>query len=689
MKNQYYNGDICIVGIGCVLPGANNPSDFWKNISNSNCLIGKMPEERFNPRLYLSEDRVAEDKAYSNRAAFVEDGDLRNICKNSGEDFSKNKRLQIMSLEAASQALSCLRSGSLKKARENTSAFLGCMEMEEAFVLEKIFLNSKNELKKYIGKGGLRDEARILKAIEKYFNKSGKISLPERTASVLTTSVLSAIKKKFNLAGEGVLIDAACASSMAAIDAAIEALRNYDASLALTGGMEGNLGADTFVLFSKVGAMSAGVCHPFDRSADGLSQGEGAVIFVLQRIEDALRDKNKIYGIVKSMGGSSDGRSSSLFSPSLGGQLLAYERAYDGIDRDSVDYIECHGTGTKIGDAMEIRSLNSFFNKGKIPIGSVKSLIGHTKGAAGAAGLLKCILMLENRVIPPSKYIKSSLAPQDGTVYLNTAPVGISGKNKPLRFGVSSFGFGNINYHLVLDEFRDGGKASEAAKNMPSEEKISIIGNGFADPDKVDIKPVAARFKIPAQGAASIDRIQLSALVGVADAFENASIDINSLDKERVSVIAASALGLDSALDFVERIRYFELEDALDFADKKTLNYMMGYKNRFPAVTEDTGHGVLNNVIAGRICNVFNFKGKNFNVDSDFSSFPAALNIALREIRKSGNIVILVFCDEKMNKIRTRIERGGVFCILLAPLSLAKKNNYPIIKLVSRANYEE
>ena len=687
MKNHYYNGDICIVGIGCVLPGADNPSDFWNNILNGNCLIREMPAERFNTRLYLSKDKKGEDKAYSNKAAFIENSKLKKICENSGLDFSKNHRLQIMAMEATRQALSCLRPDSLKRVQKNTSLFLGCMEMEESFVLEKIFLNSEKSLREYIKRGRLKDGKRIFEAIKKHFNKGDEFNQLAKIASVLTTSVLNAIKKRFNIGGEGVLIDAACASSLAALDVATGALKSYKTDLAITGGMEGNLGVDTFVLFSKVGAMSAGICQPFDESADGLSQGEGAVIFAFQRMEDALRDKNKIYGVVRSTGGSSDGKSSSLFSPSLGGQILAYERAYYGIDKKSVDYIECHGTSTKIGDAMEIKSLNKFFDNGRIPIGSVKSLIGHTKSAAGAAGLLKCILMLENKVIPPSKYIKSSLAPRNGTVYLNNTPINILRKDRPLRFGISSFGFGNINYHLVLDEFRDSDKSIRSGEKRIPREKISIIGNGFARPDKIDIKSPVARFKIPLQSIASIDRVQLLALTSVIDAFERSNIDINSLNKERVSVIAASSLGLDFALDFVERIRYFELKDALNFVDKKTLDYMMNYKNRFPVVTEDTGHGVLNNVIAGRICNAFDFKGKNFNVDSDLCSFPAALNIAVREIKRSGDIIILIFCDEKLNKIKTRVERKNISCLLLSSLSLAKKNNYPILKLIKDVNY--
>lgn len=689
-KNSYYNNDICIVGIGCVLPDANNPREFWNNILEGNCSIKEMPEERFKKRLYFSDNKNEKDKTYSNTAAFVEDNQLKKICENLGLDFLKNTRIQIMSLGAARQALACLNPGSLEKSKNKTSVYLGCMELDEALLLEKIFLHNKKLFKEYIEKNGLKDGKRIFEAIKKHFNGGKKMDKDTQIASTLTSSTVNFIKKRFNIKGEGALVDAACASSLAALDAAINSLKNREADMAITGGAESNLGPETFVLFSKVGALSAGKCLPFDKRTDGLSQGEGAAIFILQRIEDALRDKNKIYGVIKSIGGSSDGRSASLFSPSSKGQVLAYERAYEGLDKNGVDYIECHGTGTQIGDVTEIKSLNEFFKTGKIPVGSVKSLVGHIKGAAGAAGLLKCILMMKNKVIPPSKYIESSLAPQDGAVYLNTKAIPILPKEKPLRFGVSSSGFGNINYHLVLDEFKDSIEIIKSERNKPVEaDKIVVIGSGFAPSGKIDPSSFALKFKIPPQSIPFIDRVQLLALASASDAFEKSNIEIDSLNKEKVSVISASSLGLDFALNFTERVRYFEFEDALGFLNKKDQGIMINIKNRFPEVTEDTGHGILNNVIAGRICNTFDFKGKNFNVDSDFNSFLAALNIAARELKEHPGIVVLIFCDEKINEDKTRVLRTNVSCLLLSTLALAKKKNYPIQKLIKKINYYE
>ena len=684
-KTLYKNNDVCVVGIGCVLPDANNPAEFWDNILNGHCSIKPMPESRFKKCLYVSKNKNEKDKAYSNMAAFVENERLERISVGLGLDFSKVTRLQIMSLEAARQALDCLSAGSLEKTKNKTDVYLGCMEIDETLVLEKIFFHNEGLFEKHIASGGLKNGKEILAATKKHFNKC-KMGEENKIASVLTASAVNLIKKKFNLTGEGALVDAACASSAAAMDVAINALRSYKTDFAIAGGVEGNLGPDTFVLFSKVGALSDGICRPFDKKADGLSQGEGAAVFALQRMEDAVKDKNKIYGVIRAIGGSSDGRSASLFSPSLAGQVLAYTRAYEGLDKDEVDYVECHGTGTEIGDAMEIRSLNEFFGKGKIPVGSVKSLVGHTKGAAGAAGLLKCVLAMQNRTIPPSKYIESSLAPDGGAVYLNKKPIPLLRKKKPLRLGVSSFGFGNINYHLVLDEYK---KSATVEKVEPLVgDKIVIVGSGAA-PLEVNLALLASKFKIPPQSIPSLDKVQLLALAAVSDTFEKANIAIDLLDKNKVSVIAASVIGLDTALDFVERVRYFEFHDALGFLDKKSLDYMMSLKNRLPEITEDTGHGVLNNVIAGRICNVFDFRGKNFNIDSDFNSFPAALGVAARELNEREGIVILVFCDEKFNETATRVKRENISCILLSTLAFAKKENLPIRQLLEKINYHD
>ncbi|MCR4330570.1 MAG: hypothetical protein NUV49_01680 [Patescibacteria group bacterium] len=679
-KNFYYNNDVCVVGIGCVLPDANNPQEFWGNLSVGRCSIRKMPEERFKSRLYLSDDKNAEDKAYSNYAAFVENPLLF-------KQYKGKNRLQAMALEATRQSLEHLSPDTLKRAKKNTAVFLGCMDVDEAFAVQRFYRHNSESLKKYVEEKNLRNGREILTNIKKHFSEEDPPE-EEIVSSMLTSSVVGLIKKNFGFRGEGALVDAACASSIAAMDVSVNALRDHKVDMVITGGIEGNLGPDTFVLFSKVGALSKGRCAPFDQSADGLSQGEGAVIFALQRVEDALKDGNTIYGVIRSIGGSSDGKSSSLFSPSSGGQILALRRAYEGFDKMAVDYIECHGTGTKIGDKTELRSLNEFFKGARIPIGSVKSLIGHTKGAAGGAGLLKCLLSMKNKTIPPSKYVKNSAAPLHGAVRVNKKTVAVKKKNSQMRFGISSFGFGNINYHAVVDEFKNDFMVLKKENMSPDDNEIVIIGKGVSS-SKIDPKSIKEKFNIPPRSVPQADKVHFQALLSVADAFERSNIKIDSLDKENVFVISATTLGLGAAFDLADRVRHFEFKGALSFLDSKSIDLMIGHKNKFPKVTEDTGPGILNNVISGRICNAFDFKGKNFNIDADLNSFPAALNIAVRELRSKGGVAVLVFCEEELDKKKMRVQRKKVSCLLLSTLGLAKKENYPIRELIKRIGYHD
>jgi len=186
-----------------------------------------------------------------------------------------------------------------------------------------------------------------------------------------------------------------------------------------------------------------------------------------------------------------------------------------------------------------------------------------------------------------------------------------------------------------------------------------------------------------------IDATQLLGLVVASRALEESYIDIDLLDKENVSVVSASSIGLNAALDFVSRVRCLEFENALEFTDKKSIKTISAFKNRFLKPSEDTGHGVLNNIIAGRICNVFDFKGKNFNIDSDFNSFPAALNIVSRELNMQEGIIILIYVDEKLNKKEAWIEREKVSCLLLSTASFAQKMDLPIRKIIKAISYHE
>ncbi|HNJ44334.1 MAG TPA: polyketide synthase, partial [Acidobacteriota bacterium] len=283
----------------------------------------------------------------------------------------------------------------------------------------------------------------------------------------LSNCIAGRVANLFNLHGPNYVCDAACASAMAAMSAAIEGLVERDFDTVITGGIDRNMGIATFVKFCKIGALSATGTRPYADGSDGFVMGEGAAIFVLKRLEDAERDGDTIYAVLRGMGGSSDGRGKGITAPNPIGQRLAIERGWKnaGISPATATLIEGHGTSTKVGDVVEVQSLIDVFTPfgpatQSIALGSVKSNIGHLKGAAGAAGMLKAVLALHHKVLPPSLNFHKPNPNLDFThspFYVNTElkpwPTPACGVR---RAAVSAFGFGGTNFHGVFEEYIPG-----------------------------------------------------------------------------------------------------------------------------------------------------------------------------------------------------------------------------------------
>jgi acyl transferase domain-containing protein len=303
-----------------------------------------------------------------------------------------------------------------------------------------------------------------------WHERMGKL-LPEITEDSmpgeLANCIAGRIANIFNFHGPNYVCDAACASAMAAISSAVEGLVQNDFDLAVTGGIDRNMGASTFVKFCKIGALSATGTRPYAEGADGFVMGEGAAIFLLKRLADAERDQDKIYAVLRGMGGSSDGKGKGITAPNPIGQKLAIERAWQnaGLSPDTVTLIEGHGTSTAVGDVVEVQSMidvlgNSHLPPHSVALGSVKSNFGHLKGAAGAAGLLKTMLALRDKVLPPSVHCEHP----NPNIDFAHSPLYVNTELKPWampadgvrRAGLSAFGFGGTNFHAVLEEYIPG-----------------------------------------------------------------------------------------------------------------------------------------------------------------------------------------------------------------------------------------
>ncbi|HAF89629.1 MAG TPA: hypothetical protein DCG23_07645, partial [Deltaproteobacteria bacterium] len=267
-------------------------------------------------------------------------------------------------------------------------------------------------------------------------------------------------------------VDAACASSLSAMKMAISDLLEYRADMMIAGGVDADNSPMMYMCFSKTPAFTSGENpRPFDQDSGGVMIGEGLGMVVLKRLEDAERDGNRIYALIKGIGSSSDGKFKSIYAPRSSGQAKALKRAYEdaNVEPLSIGLLEAHGTGTDAGDLAEFEGLKEIFNSAKakksgypnyqhIALGSIKSQIGHTKAAAGVAGLIKAALALHHKILPPTINIErpsDKMGIEKTPFYLNTEPRPWFTNGEPRRAGVSSFGFGGTNFHYVLEEFQE------------------------------------------------------------------------------------------------------------------------------------------------------------------------------------------------------------------------------------------
>jgi 3-oxoacyl-(acyl-carrier-protein) synthase len=392
--------DVAIVGLGCLLPQAPHVRAFWTNVLHKVDAISEVPRRRFDVNLYFDPDRKSRDKIYSRWGGFLEDvpfDPMRyGIPPNA---LASIDPLQLLALVVVDQALRDAGYDQRDFPRERTSAIFGLSG----------------------GLGDLGIEYAVRSTLPSYLEDTPPEvmdRLAEWTedsfAGLLLNVAAGRVANRFNLGGVNFTVDAACASSLAAVYLASRELSAGTSDMVIVGGVDTAQSPFGFLCFSKAQALSpTGRCRTFDEKADGIAISEGITMVVLKRLEDAERDGDRIYGVIKGVAGSSDGRGRSMTAPRLEGQELALRRAYAqaGFAPSTVSLIEAHGTGTVAGDEAEMDALAKVFGEdGAAPhtcaIGSVKSMVGHTKSAAGVTGLMKVALALHHKILPPTLHVE-------------------------------------------------------------------------------------------------------------------------------------------------------------------------------------------------------------------------------------------------------------------------------------------
>jgi len=490
MENTAHRA-IAIVGVGAILPDAPNAPAFWNNVKTGRYSISDVSPERWDPALYFDADHSAPDKTYSKIGGWVRDF----VWDPMKWRLPIPPRVVDAMDEAQKWAIACTREAlddygfpARPLDTDHTAVILGnAMAGEKHYLtaLRVYFPEYASHLAEAATFGALPAAARdritneMHDRVAKWIPDITEDSMPGELANCIAGRIANV----FNFHGPNYVVDAACASAMAAISTASEGLIAKDYDVVITGGIDRNMGASTFVKFCKIGALSATGTRPFAEGADGFVMGEGAAIFVLKRLADAERDGDKIYAVLRGIGGASDGKGKGITAPNPVGQKLAIERAWEkaGLSPATVTMMEGHGTSTRVGDVVEVQSMKDVLNEAHLPVGSValgsvKSNIGHLKGAAGAAGILKTALALRDKVLPPSLHCDHPSPDIDfahSPLYVNTVLKPWTVPDGGIRrAGVSAFGFGGTNFHVVMEEHIPGslngnGKRSMAVPAIP------------------------------------------------------------------------------------------------------------------------------------------------------------------------------------------------------------------------------
>ena len=671
---------IAIVGIGGIFPGAPGPERFWKNIAERVCSAKEAPTGRWllSPEEVFDPLKGAPDKVYSPKACFIEDFKFDCAGLDLRESFLERLDPSFhLALHAAREAFT--DAGAKKINRARTGVVIGniVLPTDGVSALSREMLLPAFE------------EAAFGKNITKFQTATDPVN---RYVAGMPGGIIA---RALGFAGGSFTLDAACASSLYAIKFAVDALASGRADAMLTGGVSRPSSLYTQMGFAQLRALSpSGTPSPFDAAADGLVVGEGAGMFVLKRLADAVRDGDKIYGLITGIGLSND-IGGSLLAPNSAGQLRAMRAAYrqSRLSPSQIDYVECHATGTPTGDPVEVESLKTLWgergwSEGQCALGSVKSNIGHLLTAAGAAGMMKVLLGFKNKTLPPSANFskpgpKIRLAGSPFRVQETCRDWTTRDSKTPRRAAVSAFGFGGINAHVLVEEY--GGSFSPAL-SVPAQKTapalpvpIAIVGmearfgaldglrkfqeatlgGAVPSPDELPkerrrgmteqpkgfyLRSVGAAFgtyRIPPKELEDMLPQQLLMLEAAAGAIADAKTGEGGLANAGVFI------GLELDLNTANfHFRWSLAQTARDYA--KEQNWTLSQKEQDeltqqlreaagPALCANRTMGALGGIVASRIAREFNVGGPSFTISSGETSGMRALEAAVRALR-SGEL---------------------------------------------------
>lgn len=468
MGGEYVSSErIAIVGIGLRYPDANSASELWDNVLGGRRAFRRLPDERMNQADYWSEDRSAPDRHYTKKAAVLRDYTFDRVKYSvAGSTYRATDLTHWLALDVAAEALADagFPDGS-GLPHQSTGVVVGNSltgEFSRANIMRLRWPYVRRTVAAALsGQGWTEgDVAKFLQELEPQYKAPFPAIDEDSLAGGLANTIAGRICNHFDLRGGGYTVDGACSSSLLSVVTAAKALADGELDVAVAGGVDLSIDPFEVIGFAKTGALATGEMKVYDRDSNGFWPGEGSGMLVLMRERDALAQGRRIYASISGWGVSSDGKGG-ITRPEASGHRLALTRAYRraGYGVETVSYFEGHGTGTALGDATEIEALSSARRMADptarpAALGTVKGNFGHTKAAAGVAGLIKATLAVHHQVIPPAT---GHVDPHPGLLGDEAAmyvprQAELWPTDQPVRAGVSAMGFGGINTHITLAE---------------------------------------------------------------------------------------------------------------------------------------------------------------------------------------------------------------------------------------------
>jgi len=727
---------IAIVGMGCAFPKAHSPEAFWELIREGRDTVEPAPAERWGvpPQSLFEAGDPRPDKVYALNGCFVDQAALAldyDALEVEADDIESLDPLFKIGLYAAQQAWRDANTENVDPSR--VSVLIG-----------NIVLPSDKTSEMCRQSVGRAFETEVL-------GEALPFQAPDARNRFAAGLPAGLIAKALGFGGGCVTLDAACASSLYAIQRAAETLREGRADAVISGGLSRPDCLYTQMGFSQLRALSGkGFSTPFDVTADGLIVGEGAGLFVMKRLGDALAHGDTIYGVLAGSGLSND-RDGSLLAPATEGQLRAMRQAYAeaGWQPDQVSMIECHATGTPLGDRVELESLKTLWTDAgearQAVIGSVKSNIGHLLTAAGSASLMKVLLAMKHETLPPTARFEK--APED--IALEASPFRVLRTAEPWPAGsarcaaVSAFGFGGINAHLLIAQWLDESTVPAAAPPKVDRVDIAVVGIashfgaftgqaeltkallgleitppeaeplphlGMDDPEMTRLEgfpiegldvPLGA-FRIPPNEQKEMLPQQILMLDLASKAIADASLDRDDLGESGVFL----GIGLDpNTANF--QLRWFLEQNAERWwqarhpgtSQPPPADWLAALKASLgPALNANRVIGNLGGMVASRVAREFRIGGPSYTLSSEETSGLAAVEAAFRALREGRIRLALAgavdFACDARNAVHWQRETGMPTCdggavLVLKRLDEARRDGdkiYGVIKGVGSAN---